>query len=105
MGKLFSFLGHCYHAKITWGLGIRNSELHNKALMPGFVAKLLSGGTGHCFSWLANWYKRHAFLVLLDNYRANSSGCNTARRGIRSTLTCAVTVQRWTLGDQVRATL
>uniref|UniRef100_A0ACD5XRS3 Uncharacterized protein n=1 Tax=Avena sativa TaxID=4498 RepID=A0ACD5XRS3_AVESA len=42
--------------KAQGGLGIKNLHLHNKAMMANLTAKLLSTGTGPCFTWLANWY-------------------------------------------------
>jgi hypothetical protein len=55
--------GHCLVAwdivtmpKMQGGLGIRDLRIHNKAVMATFTAKLLSNGTGPCFSWMANWH-------------------------------------------------
>jgi hypothetical protein len=38
------------------GLGVRNLQKHNQALMANLATKLLSGGDGPCFGWLARWY-------------------------------------------------
>jgi hypothetical protein len=42
--------------KTQGGLGIRDLRIHNKAVMANFTSKLLSTGTGPCFSWMANWH-------------------------------------------------
>jgi hypothetical protein len=55
--------GHCLVAwdivtmpRIQGGLGIRDLRIHNKAVMANFAAKLLSNGTGPCYSWMAAWH-------------------------------------------------
>lgn len=42
--------------KAQGGLGVRNLEIHNKAMMACLVTKVLSSANGPCFGWLATWY-------------------------------------------------
>jgi hypothetical protein len=55
--------GHCLLAwevvtmpKEQGGLGIRNLQKHNQALLSNLTTKLLTGGVGPCFGWLTRWY-------------------------------------------------
>jgi hypothetical protein len=45
------------------GLGIRDLRIHNKAIMANFTSKLLSNGSGPCFSWLANWHLQDGISI------------------------------------------
>jgi hypothetical protein len=53
------------------GLGIRDLRIHNKAVMANFTSKLLSTGSGPCFSWLANWRLQDGISTYPSRYESH----------------------------------